>query len=64
MTPEEHEKKQTDYFASGANVCPHCSSHEITGGQFDADGLQAWRKVSCDDCGKTWTELFDMVGFQ
>ena len=38
--------------------CPHCKSENITADRFETDAGEAWRNVSCDDCGFECMETF------
>jgi len=38
--------------------CPSCKSENITADRLDQDLGEAWRDVSCDDCGFEWIETF------
>jgi hypothetical protein len=47
-----------DYIASHGSSCPYCGSAEIGAGKVEADGDSAWSRVTCDDCGKAWQDVF------
>lgn len=52
-----------DYADSDCEFCPYCDSPRTqadTG--LDQDGTRAWRKMSCNDCGWKWDELFSFTG--
>jgi hypothetical protein len=54
----------TQYVAHQGNQCPFCRSTNIESrgnAQFDADG--ATREAGCDDCGKSWLDVYRLVGF-
>lgn len=51
------------YVASAANLCPFCGSDDIEGGEFNADGTSAWCDVICNDCGKSWQDHYQLVGY-
>ncbi len=55
MTPDE-------YAVHGQN-CPVCRSPLIEGERVDVDGTTAWGKVACNACKSTWTDVFDLVGY-
>lgn len=38
--------------------CPRCGSHDIDAERLETDAGEAWRDVSCDDCGFEWSETF------
>jgi formate dehydrogenase maturation protein FdhE len=54
--------KEQKYMETEGNVCPHCGSGDISGGNFEAEGLYVWRNVECDNCDTTWNENFKMTG--
>ena len=41
-------------------VCPVCGSSEVTGDNWDmdADIAQSWQRVTCDDCGSSWIDVY------
>ena len=49
------------YKEHSGNQCPFCKSHDITGGNFHADDMIAWRYVDCKACQRSWKEEFDMI---
>ena len=38
--------------------CPFCGSHEIAGGDINAEHDEAWQTVGCNDCGEKWQEIY------
>ena len=57
MTSEE-------YIADGGNKCPHCRSTNISGERVETDDYSAWRVIECEDCDKSWTEIFKMTSME
>lgn len=56
------EKMSSDfYIRDGGNRCPHCRSNNISGRHIETDDASAWRVVECEDCEKSWTEVFTMT---
>jgi hypothetical protein len=51
-----------NYLENGGNKCPYCGSENISGGHFETDSNEAWQPVSCDDCGREWSDLYRLVG--
>lgn len=49
------------YADAKGDACPRCASAAISGGSFDAGGLDAWRGVSCNDCGAQWIDTFRLI---
>ena len=44
--------------------CPNCESENIIGDSFDPDGYHsAYRNCDCSDCGATWTEIYEVAGY-
>ena len=53
-----------EYIDEGGNKCPFCHSKNINGLDFEADCDYASREVECHDCGKLWTEMFNLRGYE
>ena len=45
------------------NICPSCRGKEVSGGSIEVDGTQAWQGVSCDCCGATWNDIYQLMGY-
>ena len=48
------------YSKTQGNHCPSCNSNHIIAHPFNADNLDAWRDVDCEECETTWREMFTM----
>jgi len=49
------------YKRTHGNRCPVCQGQHITANSpFNADNLDAWRDVECEECEATWREMFTM----
>lgn len=46
------------------NRCVHCDSDNLTAEHFEDGGYDASRKVVCEDCGKTQTEIWKLVSVE
>ena len=57
----EEAKREREYVAHKGVKCLHCESQNITSGSVDWDEPFTV-KVSCDDCGKSWRDVFTLVG--
>jgi Zn-finger nucleic acid-binding protein len=44
------------------NVCPSCHSHDVTGGRINID-VQTTQEVTCDTCGATWIDVYQLMGY-
>jgi transposase-like protein len=51
----------TDYITHDGAFCPYCESNQISGGSIDVEGAAAWQEITCNDCGKAWTDEFKLV---
>lgn len=47
--------------AYNGGQCPACLSENIEAEHFDPEGVCV--PVSCNDCGASWNEHFELVGF-
>ena len=56
-------KTQAEYLASLSH-CPFCDSDQIEGGFLEMDGSSAWQPVVCNDCGKGWNDIYNLVGYE
>jgi transposase-like protein len=53
------------YVAVRGNVCPHCSSDDITATTgLSAEGGSAWQDVVCNSCGKEWQDIYTLTGWE
>ncbi len=59
-------KKMTneEYVNYKGTKCPHCQSHNITAESIESDGAIAWSTVECEDCGETWRDVYQLVGYE
>jgi len=58
MTPEQRER----YIATGGTFCPYCGAADLSGWAVEVDAGYASQPVSCDACGKHWTDVYRLVG--
>ena len=49
------------YLESEGRHCPYCNSQNIDSGlvHLEGDGFEA--DVSCNDCGKSWRDVYGLV---
>lgn len=38
--------------------CPYCESNNLSFGSFEAEETVATSQVSCQDCGRSWTDVY------
>ncbi len=58
-------KEQKKYVKSGGIHCPFCDSDEIDSrGCVQTDLGIAWQDIECLACHATWTDQYQLVGFE
>lgn len=61
--PEDEENDRTgQYLADGGNICPYCQSNDLDSGRIEADSTGAWTTVTCNNCLKTWDDVYTLTG--
>ena len=61
MLTEEQIKK---YIEGGGVSCPHCGSQDIEGGFVEIVSGEAWQDVTCNHCGKKWTDIYKLKSIE
>jgi len=56
-------KQVKEYLAKGSS-CPFCGSESITGGSVDIEGVAASQEVSCQECGRSWRDVYRLVNVE
>lgn len=51
------------YVRYGTNRCPACGSRDLDANDLEADGNIAWDETTCEDCGATWSTVFEAKGY-
>jgi hypothetical protein len=46
------------YIACQGSHCPFCHSPETEAGKVEADAASDWSRVTCNECGKEWQDVF------
>lgn len=55
----------TEYVLQGGFVCPYCGSKAVEAECAPVvETREAWQDVVCCDCGKTWRDKYDLVGYE
>ncbi len=57
MKPE----KAKEYLQQYGLVCPFCGSWDIEGGSMDFDWGEIAQRISCHECGETWTDVYKLA---
>jgi transposase-like protein len=52
-----------EYLSHKGTHCPFCDSEHIHGGSVEIDGGSAHQEVTCHTCGKSWADLYNLVGY-
>lgn len=53
--------KNKEAYLSSPSKCPYCDSEDIESGALDADGAVATAEVECNNCHKSWTDVYRLV---
>jgi hypothetical protein len=57
-------KTQEEYLEANGTRCPFCDSSRINSDAIQVEGISAWADVGCDDCLKSWTDKYALIGFE
>lgn len=52
------------YVAAHGDICPFCGSVDLMWGEINVKGNEVLLDVSCDNCGKEWDAVYELVGFR
>jgi len=61
MALREDTKKK---YLENPNECLFCGSENIHAMEVNGEYDTLWRDVICDDCKKTWSEIFKLVDIE
>jgi transposase-like protein len=61
---EKEAKRQAAYVQNGGVKCPFCGSTNIEGHSVDIDQGAASQAINCLDCGKEWSDIYRLTGFE
>lgn len=54
-----------EYLKKAGQICPFCKSHDISAGvDTHIDCTVAWNEVTCNECGKKWNDIFQLIGYE
>ena len=56
--------KNQEYVDNQGMECPACGGPPAMAGELEALLDTAWQNCSCDDCGATWTDVFELTGYR
>ncbi len=60
---KEYHRNQ-EYISSRGIECPACGGPPAMAGPLEAELDAIWQNCSCDDCGATWTDVFELTGYR
>lgn len=52
------------YVETGGTRCPFCGSQSIEGDSFEVDAGGAAQEVGCNNCDKTWTDVYTLTKYE
>jgi hypothetical protein len=63
-TPEHETCAQMaeEYINQRGMHCPWCKSLDIQTGELNQGATEIYQNVSCDKCGKEWTDCYTLTG--
>jgi hypothetical protein len=54
-----------EYLADWGNLCPNCESNNVESvDSMEYDCGSAWQSVGCNDCKSTWTDVYQLSGYE
>ena len=64
--PKNKPLTSRQYAESGGQTCPFCRSTnvEAAGAIMPDDRDSATLEVECNDCGRTWKDIYRLVGYE
>ena len=61
MAKKITEANKAKYLKAKGCHCPYCGSKQISADPPEADGGEVSSQVICEDCGKTWIDVFKLA---
>ncbi len=53
-----------EYLVYEGSVCPVCMSRNIEGQEdIEQAGTEAWQGITCNDCHATWSDTYELIGY-
>lgn len=52
------------YLEHSGLKCPFCESDQITGDEWNAEGSSATQEATCNECGGSWYDLYELKGYE
>lgn len=57
-------EQQKREYMKDPDHCPYCESGRLTGSFVDLFSQGAAQPVKCEDCGRTWHDIYELVGVE
>jgi transcription elongation factor Elf1 len=54
-------RQQRQKYLKDPGHCPYCESTDIEGGFVEIDGNMACQTVTCQDCGRRWSDGYKLT---
>ena len=51
----------SEYVRTRGTHCMHCGSEDLETGKTGFDAGIAWQEVSCNACGESWKDEYELV---
>ena len=58
------EKQKKEYLQADGRRCPYCGSKDIDAESFNSGGDQAWQRIDCRDCDKSWHDIYTLTDME
>jgi transposase-like protein len=52
---------RAQYLKEGGVSCPFCRESDISGGFVETEHGSCFQRITCSDCGSTWTDEYRLV---
>ena len=57
-------KKQVKQYLKSETTCPYCGGQDITGSSVEVEAGGAYQTITCEECGKSWLDIYKLVDIQ
>ena len=54
-------KVKANYLTHKGAYCPYCDTSDIQGGPVEIDSGYCWQEVACNQCGREWQDVYQLV---
>ncbi len=53
-----------EYAKTGGGMCPFCGNGNLDGYSVEIETGKAWQRVDCNDCEKSWTDIYKLTSYE